>query len=171
MTRPMLFLDVDGVLNPYAAAICPDGFIEHEVFPGEEPIRVNAGHGHWVSELLGLMDVCWATGWNDNANELLAPLLGLAAFPVVRMPVPFRPAEKVARIAAHAGQRPAAWIDDIHTPEAYAWASERTAPTLLVTTDPAIGLTRESIERVLAWCAVETKNGPRGGPPPDSIFW
>lgn len=151
MTRPLLFLDVDGVLNPYAAVSCPKGYVEYDMFPGEELIRVNREHGQWIRELLGLADVCWATGWNDNANDLLAPLLGLGKLPVLPMPVPFDPAEKLARIAEHARQRPAAWIDDIHGREAHSWARDRGVPTLLLTVDPSVGLTREHIDRVRNW--------------------
>ena len=32
-----------------------------------------------------------------------------------------------------------------------AWARERSAPTLLVTTDPAIGLTAVDVERLQDW--------------------
>lgn len=33
------------------------------------------------------------------------------------------------------------------------WAAGRSAPTLLVSIDPAIGLTRADVDRVLAWAA------------------
>ena len=68
MSRPLLFLDVDGVLNPFGAG-CPPGYTEHELFPGEEPVRVNPVHGTWVAELAAVFDVIWATGWNENAGD------------------------------------------------------------------------------------------------------
>jgi hypothetical protein len=34
---PLLLLDVDGVLNPFAAAERPPGYAEHTFFPGEDP--------------------------------------------------------------------------------------------------------------------------------------
>jgi hypothetical protein len=72
--------------------------------------------------------------------------------PVVAMPDgPFQPGDKVPRIAAYAGQRPAAWIDDAHTAEAHAWCRARPVPTTLIPIDPAIGLTRESVDQALAW--------------------
>ncbi|MFG2087058.1 hypothetical protein [Spirillospora sp. NPDC048824] len=52
MTRPLLLLDVDGVLNPFGSSRCPSGFAEHALFPGEEPVRINPGHGTWITELL-----------------------------------------------------------------------------------------------------------------------
>jgi hypothetical protein len=41
----------------------------------------------------------WVT-WNDDANRLLAPLLGISALPVVTMPQPpFEPCDKVPQKA------------------------------------------------------------------------
>jgi hypothetical protein len=152
MARPLLLLDVDGVLNPYGAHTCPPGFTDHDLFPGEEPVRINPDHGPWIIELATTFDVTWATGWNDHANHLLAPLLRIPTLPVLAMPpAPFLPADKVGPIAALSQRRPAAWIDDLHTPEALAWRDARPAPTLLITTDPAVGLTRESVDRALTW--------------------
>jgi hypothetical protein len=152
MNRPLLLLDVDGVLNPYGTPQPPAGYTEHDLFPGEEPVRVNPVHGAWIAEAGAVLDIAWATSWNNEANQLLAPLLHIAALPVVTMPAPpFHPSDKIPLIAAYAGQRPAAWIDDLHTPQARSWAATRTSPTLLITADPAIGLTREAIDHVLAW--------------------
>jgi hypothetical protein len=150
--RPILFLDVDGVLNPYGGP-CPEGYAEHVLFPDEEePVRVCAGHRGWLAELGEVYEIVWATGWGEQANRLLAPLLGLPRYPVVVFPVvPFGPEAKVPAIDEYAGDRPAAWIDDLLTPSAYAWAAARTAPTLLLPADPGTGLTRDLVERALDW--------------------
>jgi hypothetical protein len=79
---------VDGVLNPYGTVQCPEGFTEYDLLPGEEPVRLCPAHGEWISVLWQVFDVAWATAWNDNASRLLAPLLGIAAIPVVTMPSP-----------------------------------------------------------------------------------
>lgn len=145
-------LDVDGVLNPFGPPHPPVGFSDHHLFRGEDPVRVNPAHGAWITETSGVIDIAWASGWNDEANEVLAPLLHIAPLPVVTMrPAPFDPSEKVPRIAAYAQQRPTAWIDDNHTPQAHRWAAGRTVPTLLIPVDPMIGLTRDSIDQVIAW--------------------
>jgi hypothetical protein len=158
----MLLLDVDGVLNPYGQD-CPAGFVEHLVVPDEDvPVRLCAVHGEWIAELAGAYDVVWATAWGELANRLLAPLLGLPRFPVVPFPpVPFAPAAKVPAIDRLAGDRPAAWIDDLLGPEAYDWAAGRVAPTLLLAADPAVGLTRALVDRALDW-ARDAGNGPEG---------
>ncbi|MEU1400127.1 hypothetical protein ABZ403_29210 [Micromonospora zamorensis] len=108
--------------------------------------------GTWITEASAVLDIAWATSWNDEANQLLAPLLHITPLPVVTMPcTPFHPSEKIPLIAAYAQQRPTTWIDDLHSPEAHVWAARRTSPTLLINTDPAIGLTRDSIDRVITW--------------------
>ena len=149
---PILLLDLDGVLNPFAAPACPDGYEERVLFDGEEPVRYCMAHGAWINELASAADLWWATGWGENANELYLPLLGVKPLPVVRFPpVPFEPELKVPAIDAVVGDRPAVWIDDNHTSAGQRWAAERLAPTLLVPIDPAIGWTRTAVDRTLDW--------------------
>lgn len=151
---PIFFIDVDGVLNPFAAETCPAGFQEHELFPGEEPVRVCLDHGGWLRELADRFELVWASAWGDKANRLLAPLLGLPELPFVEFPpVPFSPLDKVPAVARFVGPRPAVWIDDALTAEARAWAASREAPTLLVDINPAEGLTRDTVDRCLLWAA------------------
>jgi hypothetical protein len=83
---------------------------------------------------------------------LLCPHFGLPRLPVVRFPaVPFDPRDKVPAIDAFVGDRLAAWVDDIITPEARRWAQERKIPTLLVAVDHNIGLTRPDVDQLLSW--------------------
>ncbi|WP_218004563.1 hypothetical protein [Microtetraspora niveoalba] len=160
----MFLLDVDGVLNPFAATRCPEGFGEYVMFADEEPVRLCSAHGQWIIELGRLFDVAWATGWNEEANRLLAPVLGIPPLPVVAMPrSPFHPREKVPAIAAFTAGRPAVWVDDAHTPEARDWARRRREPTLLITIDPEIGLCRDSVDEALAWVR-EIEHAPRAAP-------
>ena len=153
MTRPLLLMDVDGVLNPFPDT--PEGFVEHVFFAGEaEPVRLAQVHGDWLRELGEVYEIAWATGWGEHANRLLAPHFGLPAYPVVVVPsTRFVPADKVPAVAAFAGNRPVAWVDDIVTPEARAWEARRSAPTLLLEVDPAVGLVRPQVDELLAWAS------------------
>jgi hypothetical protein len=154
MPAPILLLDVDGVLNPFGAQAYGDHYVAHDLFPGEDPVHVARTHGDMIRRLATVFELAWATGWNDEANSLLAPLLEIAQLPVVTMPaIPFEPREKVPAVHAYAGDRPVAWIDDLHTAEGQAWAATRTAPTLLLSTTPSIGLTAEHVQTALAWAA------------------
>jgi hypothetical protein len=73
---PLLLLDVDGVLNPFAAPACPPDYTEHEFFPGEEPVRLCPAYGPWLLELGTRFQIVWATAWGGEANRLLARFCG-----------------------------------------------------------------------------------------------
>ena len=144
-------LDVDGVLNPYPD--CPPGFAEYVFFEDDdEPVRLAAVHGEWLHELALHFRLVWATAWGSEANRLLCPMFRLPELPVIAFPeVPFDPASKLPAIDAFVGGLPVAWVDDVVTPEARQWATNREEPTLLVEVDPAAGLTRSAVDRLLAW--------------------
>lgn len=151
--KPLLFLDVDGVLNPFPDT--PPGFDEYDFFPeAGEPVRLAPAHRDWLHELSSVYELVWATGWGEHANRLLSPFFGLPAYPVVPLPHRFQPTDKVPAIDAFAGDRAAAWVDDIVTAEARAWAARRRAPTLLVEIDAAVGLTRQAMDRLRDWSAI-----------------
>jgi hypothetical protein len=153
-SKPLLLVDVDGVLNPYAAESCPEGYREYSFFPGEEPVWLCELHGRWLSDLASVFDLVWATGWGAQAHLHISPVLRLPRFPAIELPVgPFDPAEKVPAVDAYVGDRPLAWIDDMLTSEAQLWAAKRAAPTLLVPVDPAVGLSERIVNDLRRWAA------------------
>jgi hypothetical protein len=155
---PILFLDVDGVISLFGFA--PGA----EQLPG--PLHWIDGIAHFIPEDVGerlvrlaeSFELVWATGWEERANEHLPFILGL---PFRDLPyltfdgrAVFGSAHwKLDAIDAYAADRPAAWIDDNIDEECSAWAQGRNAPTLLVHTDPAIGLTAEHVDELLRWAA------------------
>ena len=119
--------------------------------------------------LLPRFELVWASGWEEKANEHLPPLLGLPGpLPFLRFArrpesrSPTRAHWKLEAIDSYAGDRPLAWIDDAFNPACHAWASARTAPTLLVSTMPDRGLTSREAELLLAWAA---RHSPPAGHP------
>jgi hypothetical protein len=77
---PILFLDVDGPLLPFGDGVAHRG-------PGNgNPLlaRLDPMHGPWLAALP--CELIWATTWMDDANDLLAPLLGLPKLPVATWP-------------------------------------------------------------------------------------
>ncbi|WP_245563583.1 HAD domain-containing protein [Longispora albida] len=168
--RPVILVDVDGVLNPAVRSGAPGmaeaGFIEHTLrltgpdgTTREGGVWINPLHGQWLCELAGTgAELVWATSWNHAAAEHLAPLLGLPDMPVVEVPADCAPrfgwSGKIGPIRDLIGDRPAAWLDDSYGGREFGWAAERDgtiAPTLLVRVDPHQGLTRADIDTVHDW--------------------
>jgi hypothetical protein len=152
--RPLLLLDVDGVLNPIGRLPSdgvPDGFHEHRI--AGLRVLLNPSHGVWIRELATRYEVAWATSWEHDANDLIAPLLGV---PVDLPVVTFEASDagwmvKLPAIAAFAADRPTAWVDDQISDADRAWADARQAPTLFVSTDSRIGWTRDHIDQLLTF--------------------
>jgi hypothetical protein len=96
----------------------------------------------------------WASGWEEKANEYLPHLLDLPALPHLSFERSVGRTNahwKLDAIEAHAGARPLAWIDDAFNDACHAWAAARDAPTLLVQTEPASGLTEREAQTLARW--------------------
>ncbi|MFI1200578.1 hypothetical protein K2224_39540 (plasmid) [Streptomyces sp. BHT-5-2] len=178
--RPLLLVDVDGPLNPYAAQPQrrPNGYRTHRLLTPRweaaerrrlaawgipdgrvKPLRVwlNPAHGPALDALP--FDLVWATTWEDEANEFVAPILGLPALPVISWTVP-RPEPgggvfwKTPEIVAWVAGRAFAWVDDEITDTDRAWVRNRhRGPALLHRTDPRVGLTEDDFGVLAAWAS------------------
>jgi hypothetical protein len=152
--QPVLFVDVDGVISLF-------GFEPS----GSPPGRFHSIDGilHCIGDeaaarvarLAEVYELVWATGWEEKANEYLVHILGLPAeLPVLTFEgrAVFGSSHwKLDAIDEYARGRPAAWIDDNLDEECEHWAASREAPTLLVPTEHAFGVTDEHVERLLRW--------------------
>jgi hypothetical protein len=146
-------LDVDGVVALL------DGNREDGIFEtvaGEFPVRVAERTPERVRALVPHFDLVYCTLWGADADEFIAPLLGLPA----GLPhVPFnRDAEsvpgttwKLPFVARFVRDRPAAWVDDELDVDVRSWAGDREQPTLLVQTDPRVGLTDEHVKKLVGF--------------------
>lgn len=147
MIRPYLLIDVDGVLNPFGTGRAPDGFARHKLFGYD--VWLSPRHGLWLNALATWFDLVWATTWEHDAPRLIAPILKLPThLPVIE----FRQSEgetwKLGDVAHFVGNKPLAWIDDDLFDDAFAWADQRSAPTLLIRTSPSVGLTEQEVWRL-----------------------
>ncbi|MEU6401945.1 hypothetical protein [Streptomyces sp. NPDC046985] len=166
MSRPLLFLDVDGPLNPWAARPerRPEGYttIRVALEPGR-PLRVwlNPSHGPALLDLG--CELCWATTWMDAANRWIGPVVGLPELPYVDFGAGLfasRPDGvhwKTEAIVEYAAGRPFAWVDDEQSPADTAYVgAAHPAPALLHHVDPRLGL-RETDFATLARFAAATR--------------
>ncbi|WP_345567412.1 HAD domain-containing protein [Nonomuraea rosea] len=148
--RPLLFLDVDGPLIPFGAPP-PHGYPIHgPAATGANPLlaRIDPAHGRRLAALQ--CDLVWATTWMDDANDCVAPRLGLPRLPVVRWPEPSDVDAldawnglhgKTRTLVGWAAGRPFAWVDDELTDADRAWvAAHHRGHALLQRVDPGQGL-------------------------------
>ncbi len=170
---PLLFLDVDGPLIPFGAGAreLPGGYPTFAPDPasggphgaaGSHPLlaRIDPAIGRRLAALPCVL--VWATTWMADANDCVAPLLGLPELPVVVWPEPSEAEErqdalhglhwKTRTLTAHAAGRPYVWLDDEITDADRAWvAAHHPGRALLRRVDPRRGLTDEDFAAVEAW--------------------
>ncbi|MDX3095832.1 hypothetical protein PV417_14940 [Streptomyces sp. ME19-03-3] len=165
MERPLLFLDVDGPLNPYATEPTrrPEGYTTLRVpapAGSARPLRVwlNPAHGE---ALLGLgFELCWATTWMAEANRWIAPVIGLPELPYVDFGAAlfaYRPDLvhwKTEALVAYAAGRRFAWVDDEQSAADADWvAAHHPGPALLHHVDPRVGLRAPDFAALAAFAA------------------
>jgi hypothetical protein len=148
--RPLLLVDVDGVVSLFGPDVDRTGCV---------PALVD-GIPHFLSpraaallvRLAPRFECVWCTGWEDRAGTHLPHLLDLPGG-WRHLVFEDRPEVgghwKLRTIDAFAGpDRALAWIDDGHDERCRAWAAARPGPTLLVTTEPAVGLAEAHADRL-----------------------
>ncbi|WEV24103.1 HAD domain-containing protein [Streptomyces sp. 71268] len=164
---PLLFLDVDGPLIPFGATSqqCPNGY---PTYPVPEPqgasanpllARINPAHGPRLAALP--CDLVWATTWMADANEHIAPRIGLPQLAVVIWPESSDQEEQDERDGLHwktralvdwAAGRSFTWVDDEITDTDRAWVSaHHPGHALLHRVDPRLGLTESDFATLADW--------------------
>jgi hypothetical protein len=159
VTRPLLLVDIDGVISLFGFEPTSPPAGSWQTVDGVAHL-LSASAGDHLRQLSAGFELAWCSGWEEKANEYLPHALGLPE----RLPhLTFAPAApavhghwKLEAIDRYAGpERSVAWIDDAHDERCRAWAEARPGPTLLITTDPALGLTQEQVEELLRWASAQ----------------
>ena len=154
MTRPILAVDVDGVISIFGFDQPPP--------KDEAQFELIDGMVHCISLLAGKRllrlaedyELVWATGWEDRANDYLPNILGVPELPHLTFngAARFGSAHwKLGPLDEYCRGRAMAWVDDNFDESCYEWARERPEPTLLVPTEPHLGLEEAQTEALAAW--------------------
>jgi hypothetical protein len=155
LADPVLYLDVDGVLNVLGGGGDWEDFELHHV-----TVNVGATYSLWLSRSMGRLlrdlgiEIRWATTWADEANEKISPLVDLPT----DLTVTCRPSLswsrfKWAAIEAEVEKerRPFVWIDDEAIPsqtEVREWATGLGVRCLLIKPDPYMGIRQDDIRLI-----------------------
>ncbi len=154
MERPILAVDVDGVISLFGFDEPPDRKLASFRLIDGMVHCISLAAGERLKRLAGQYELIWATGWEDRANDSLAPILGLPDLPVLNFDGAARFGSahwKLGPIDRFAGDRPLAWVDDSFDESCYEWAQQRSAETLLVPTESPFGLEEAQTEALLLW--------------------
>lgn len=163
--KPILAVDVDGVISLFGFEEPPDrNQARFQLIDGMVHC-ISTAAGERLRRLSDTYDLVWATGWEDRANDMLAPMLGLPELPYLSFDGAARFGSahwKLGPLDEYAGDRALAWIDDSFDHSCYEWARGRSAPTLLVPTESPRGLEEAHAEALAAWAEGLVTDADRG---------
>lgn len=173
-TKPLLLLDVDGVVNAFS----PDRpHTVHTVDFGRTNKGVPQSYTlHFDNEVVMMIealqdhfDVVWCTMWNQSANSRLAPLLGIEDMPVMHCShdagldvldgqgIRWEGARrlwyaKTPLIPSYVGDTPFVWIDDDHSDADRRYLdAQMDQPFRLIKTDAYDGLTWDDVNAAIVF--------------------
>jgi hypothetical protein len=159
--RPILAVDIDGVISLFGFdQPMEPGRVNPDDAPGEFHLIDGMLHcialetGPRLNRLAGAYELIWASGWEDRANDHLPDILGVPELPYLTFDgrARFGTAHwKLDAIDEYAGSRALAWVDDSLDESCYEWGEQRSAPTLLVPTESAVGLTEAHVAALESW--------------------
>lgn len=163
MSRPLLFLDVDGVLAPWGAGLDQTGFESHD-FGAGSGVWLRRADGERLRRLGDRFEIVWCTARMADVADTIAVALdlpGLEVMPFDRSELDddrLRWAEhaetwKLPWVDLRARGRAAAWVDDELGSDVREWAAHRPEPTLILEPASNQGLAEghwEALERFVA---------------------
>ncbi|AQS69549.1 HAD domain-containing protein [Streptomyces pactum] len=158
--RPLLFLDVDGPLIPFGSSAGQKEVAAASSTTVDQgnPLlaRLDPGIGARLTAL-GCRLV-WATTWMEEANDVVAPRIGLPRLPVLEWPdadaggTPRGLHWKTRPMVEWAAGRPFIWVDDEIGDMDRLWVDAgHPGPSLLHHVEPAKGLEDADFRALAGW--------------------
>jgi hypothetical protein len=170
--RPLLLIDIDGVLNAFDARRLDRH--QRRAQAGAYVVVLDRRHPAWFRTLAEHAELRWATMWQEQAATIFGSVADIGTdWPYLDFDSVWMH-RTVGRTGVGVGgykwplieqcgesRRPLVWIDDDMTDRHLAWAQRRDteeAPTLFVRPHPARGFTEDHYDAVLSF--VRRKTGP-----------
>jgi hypothetical protein len=170
-SKPIMLLDVDGPLNPYAAKATkrPEGYTVHRMTPmgwEDNPLHVWLDHSMGAKlKSLGYQ-IIWATTWAKEANEWISPHVGLPTdlecvewgphgvefdTPGIRK-LYWKTPQIAVWMQEHYPDRPYIWVDDEAFKRDEKYLESKSDQKLKVfTIDPSKGITEDDLKDFKDW--------------------
>ena len=155
MTRPLIYVDIDGVLNRYLmspAEARARGYVtvKREVDMRIYTLHLDPADTARLTSLTDLGDLALGTTWQGRAPSV-GSVIGLPD----NMPIAYQPKmseyRKGAWMVAHAKDRPFVWFDDQATDADRELIVAHEPGALIVDVDPWAGLTDANIAAARTW--------------------
>lgn len=171
--NPILFLDVDGPLNLWGRAgrriLNPllSSRLVHLKEDGSLNVKLvfSCVLGARLRGLAKHYEICWATSWNQWANQYLSPLLGIPQdLPWLNCPNG-DPRSKFSEVITSAQTNSFAWVDDFLTEEVAEAVQEKLHPAqsaLLISPHIMCGIDHE-VAHLLKWFSKMQETGCEPG--------
>lgn len=150
--RPLIAIDVDGPLNPWATSAKPPNYRPFTIKAGWRrrlTIWLDPDHGAQLKALAEETgaELAWATTWAHRANTEIGPRLGLPELKVIEFAD--ETGWKYPAVARYGWERPLVWFDDdfgLHpSRKEHFLHKRRHVATALVHVDPATGITERHL--------------------------
>jgi hypothetical protein len=155
--KPLLFLDVDGVVAPLDQTLdledLPAGFEAARIgpYPGFIPTHLKSS----LPELSQRCEIIWTTTWEEEGPKSIAPLFGLNSKAEYLSLLERRHKDgldwkqaKHEAVKERVGDRPFIWIDDQIMGYMSQWAKSIPNPSLLIKPKRNIGITDKDIRKI-----------------------
>jgi hypothetical protein len=175
--RPLLLVDIDGVLNAFDAHRLTED--HRRTVVGGYLVTLDRRHPAWFDELAQYADICWATMWQAMAGPVFGRAAGLGTdWPYLDFDSAWTRSSRRRTGVGVGGykwplieplgdsDRPLLWIDDDMTDDQLRWSRARNAagkPTMFVRPDPADGFTYDQYQQVLTFLHNNTGTVPAQG--------